>query len=108
MPHLFAKCADQAIHIKILMISDGIPILLITSNPSNFQSFLILNLADMQYKKSKNNNAANIFAYATSIINFLVVAQFFKTIYKSIFKHLFAAGSRDGGLVMPIPMYFVL
>lgn len=34
-PHSFTRCAGQAIHIKALMISDGMPVLWITLNPSD-------------------------------------------------------------------------
>lgn len=35
IPHSFARCAGQAIHIKSLTISDGMPVLWITLNLSD-------------------------------------------------------------------------
>ena len=46
-PHSFAKCADQAIHMKALMLSDGMPVLWIMINPSDLRSVLVLVLAGM-------------------------------------------------------------
>ena len=56
-PYSFARCACLVIHIKALIISDGMPVLKITLNPSDFRSFLILVLAGMHYENSDPNNS---------------------------------------------------
>ena len=105
-PHSFARCAEQAIHIKALMISDGMLVLWITLNPSDLQCFLVLILAGVQCEDSRNSNTADAFARATATMNPIVVAQFFETICTGIFEHLLAAGSKDGGLLGPVSTYF--
>lgn len=60
----------------------------------------------MQYKLNGINTFVVTFAKMTAIMNPIAVAHFFKTTYCSIFKHLLAAGSKDGSLFGPISIYF--
>ena len=104
--HSFAKCANQATHIKALMLSDGRPVFWITINPSDLRRMLVLIFAGMRYQDNSINNSAEIFARTTAIINPIAVAHFFETTYYSIFEHLMAAGSKDRGLLGRVPIYF--
>ncbi|WP_375449088.1 hypothetical protein [uncultured Nostoc sp.] len=105
-PHCFAKCANQAIHIKALMLSDGMPVLWITINPSDLQSTLVLILAGMRYEDNGVNNSAEAFARMTATMNPVAVARFFEATCRGIFEHLLAAGSKDGWLLGPVSTYF--
>lgn len=60
-PHFFAKCAEQNLFIKTLMISDGMSTLWITLNPLHFQSFLVLIFADVRLEDNNSNTSAKEF-----------------------------------------------
>ncbi len=105
-PHSFARFAEQAVHIKALMINDGMPVLWITLNPSALQSFLVLVLAGVRYESSESNGTADAFVRATATMNPVAVARFFEAICTGIFEHLLAAGSNNGGLLGPVSTYF--
>ena len=91
---------------KATMISDGMLVLWITLNPSDFRSFLVLVLAGVRYESSESNRTADAFAFATATMNLLAIAQFFEAICTSIFKHLLATGPKNGGLPGPVSTYF--
>lgn len=105
-PHLFTKCAKQSLFIRALMISNGISILWITLNPSDLQSFLVLIFADVWFENNGPTNSTKEFRQAKSIINLLVLAQFFKTIYTGIFKYLLIIRSIKRGLLGIVSIYF--
>lgn len=105
-PHSFAKCANKATHIKALMLSDGIPVLWITINPSDLQSTLVLILAGMRYQDNGINNSAEVLARKTAIMNPVAVTYFFEATCHGIFEHLLVAGSKDEGLLGPVSTYF--
>ena len=60
----------------------------------------------MRYKDSKNSNTIDIFVHTTTTMNPIVVAQFFKTIYKDIFNYLLATRSSHCGFLRPVSIYF--
>ncbi len=105
-PHLFARCADQAIYIKALMIRDKIQVLWIVLNPMDIRSFLVLVLAGVEYKGSESNGTTETFTRVIVIINPVVVAHCFETICMRIFEYLLAAGSDCGGFLRPVSTYF--
>ena len=99
-PYYFAKCAKQATHIKVLMLSDRMSMLWITINPSDLQSTLVLIFADIRYKDNGVNNSAEAFARLTATMNPVAMARFFEATCRSIFEHLLAAGFKDRGLLV--------
>ncbi len=63
-PHSFAKCAEQNLFIRSLMISDGMSTVWITLNPSDLRSFLVLILAGVRLGDSGSNTSAEEFRRA--------------------------------------------
>lgn len=45
-------------------------------------------VAELKYKNSRYNDIAEVFIYATIIINLVIIARFFKAIYMQIFEYL--------------------
>ena len=91
----FAKCGNQATHIKALIFNDGMHILWITINPSDLQNTLVLIFAGMRYKDNGVINSAKASARITSTLNSVAVASFFEASCHNIFKHLLATGFKD-------------
>ena len=75
-------------------------------NPLNFKSLLVLILDSIRYKDFESNNTTNIFIRAIAIMNLIVIAQFFETIYISIFDHLLAAKSNHRIFLRLMYIYF--
>ncbi len=105
-PHSFAKCAEQNLFIRSLMISNGMSIIWITLNPSDFRSFLVLILASVRLEDSGSSTSAEKFRWATAVMNPVAVAQFFEAICTGILKRLLAAGSTGEGLRGPVSTYY--
>ncbi len=63
-------------------------------------------LADIRYKLNGVNTSEEVFARMTAIMNPVAAAYFFEAMCRSIFEHLLAAGSKNGGLLSPISTYF--
>lgn len=59
--HSFAKCAEQSLIIRALIISDGISTLWITLNPSDLRSFLVLILAGVPFENNRPTTSAKEF-----------------------------------------------
>ena len=106
IPHSHGQYADQAMHIKALMVSDGMPIFWITLNPSDLQSPLVLTFARVHLDSSITETTAKCFQESTAVMNPVAVVQFFNTTCQGIFKHLLQAESGSGGLFGPVLTYF--
>lgn len=102
----FAKCIEQSLFIKMLMISNRICTMWIMLNLSDLQSFLILIFAKVQLRNSNLNTSVKKFRQATAIINLLAIAQFFKATCTGIFKRLLAAKFTEDGLFGLVSTYF--
>lgn len=102
----FAKCANQVIYIKALMLSYEMLVLQITINFSDLKSILVLIFIDIRYKNNSVNNFRKAFARMTTIINLIAIACCFETTCYNIFMHLLAANSKNKGLFNPISIYF--
>lgn len=106
-PHSHSQCAEQAVHMKALMVSDRMPTLWITLNPFDLRSPLVLCFAGVQLDTSiMNVTTMKQMQESTATMNPVAVAQFFDTTCKEIFCHLLKAGSSDGGLFGPVSTYF--
>lgn len=73
------------------MLSDGMPVLWITLNPSDLRSTLVMELAGMVYEDSNQANSLNEFNRVTATMNPVAVALFFNAIWEGVFGHLLAA-----------------
>lgn len=104
--HFFAKCTKQSSVIKILIMSDKIFILQIILNPSNLKSFLVLILARVQLEDCSLNSFVKKLRWTIVIMNLVVIAQFFKIIYTSIFKHILAVCSTQNRFFRSVLTYF--
>ena len=104
VPYLFAKCYEYCLQLRALMITDGMPLLWITFNPSDLRSPIVLLLAGVSLPMS--DGAASAFKTATATMNPVAIATFFDETCKAIFDHLLAAGSSEGGLFGPVSTYF--
>ncbi len=60
----------------------------------------------MQYELNGVNTSAKAFARMTATMNPVAMACFFRATCYGIFEHLLAAGSKDGGILGPISIYF--
>lgn len=105
-PHSFVKCFEQRLIIRALMISNGISPIWVTLNVSDFCSFLILILAEVQLENNGLVISTGEFGKITAIMNPVAVAQFFEAACTSIFKRLFAARSTQSSLLGPVSTYF--
>ena len=106
VPHSHSRCANQAMHIKALMVSERMPTFWITLNPSNLQSLLVLTFAGVHLEFSITDATAKYLQESTAAMNPVAMAQFFNTTCQGIFKHLLQAGSGSGGLFGPVSTYF--
>ena len=88
------------------MLNDGMPMLWIIINLSDFQSTLVLILRDMRYKNNGVNNFAKAFARIIAKINSVAPTRFFKATCCGIFEHLLAIGFKNRGLLGPISTNF--
>lgn len=88
------------------MLNNKISIFKIRINLFDFWKTLILIFAGMQYKLNSIYTFIKVFVRITTIIKPIVIACFFETIYHSIFKHFFAADSKDKELFGHISTYF--
>lgn len=91
---------------QALILSNKMLVLWITINFYDLQSTLILILAGMWFKDKYVNNFAEAIARITAIINLVAMARFFEATCRGIFKHLLAAGFKNGGLLGPVSIYF--
>lgn len=60
----------------------------------------------MRYKINSINTSKQIFAKMRATMNSIAVAHIFETTYYDILKHLFVAGSKNGGLFSSVIIYF--
>ena len=67
--HSHSQCAEQATHIKALMINDGMPTLWITLNPSDLQSPLILLFAGVQLDPNFTDTITKHLRQSTAVMN---------------------------------------
>lgn len=74
------------------MLSDGMPVLWITLNPSDLRSTLVMELAGMVYEDRNQADSLNEFNRVTATTNPVAVALFFNAIWEGVFGHLLAAG----------------
>ena len=72
--HLHSRCAEQAVHIKALMVSDGMPTLWMTLNLSDLQSPLVLSFARVKLDSQITDATAKRLRESTSVINLVAVA----------------------------------
>ena len=78
-PHLHSQCTEQAVHIKALMVSDGMSTLWMTLNSSDLQSLLVLLFAGVKLDSQITDARAKQLRESTSVMNPVAVAQFFDT-----------------------------
>ncbi len=104
VPHSFAKCYEYRLQMRALMITNGMPVLWITFNPSDLRCPIVLWLAGIRLPVS--DNTASAFKTATATINPIAIATFFNQTCTAIFDHLLAAGSIEGELFGPVSTYF--
>lgn len=77
-PHSHAKCAEQAVPIKALMVSDGMPSLWIMLNPSDLKSPLVLSLAGVEFETDiASHTAIAKIREKTATMNPVAVASIF-------------------------------
>ena len=93
-------------HIKALMISDGMPTLWMTLNSFDLQSPLVLSFAGVKLDSQITDAIAKQLRESISVMNPVAMAQFFDTICQGVFNHLLQIGSIDGGLFDPVSTYF--
>lgn len=105
-PHSFAKCFEQRLRIRELIINNGISSLLILLNSLDFHSFLVLIFARVQLKDNGSATSAGKFGKIIVIINLVAVIKFLEAIYTSIFKHFFTAKFTESNLLKLISTYF--
>lgn len=60
----------------------------------------------MYYENNYYNNLTEIFGQVTTIMNLIIVVQFFKTICTAIFQHLLNVGSWEKIFSRPVSIYF--
>ena len=106
-PNSYAKCYEQAVYIKALMVNHGMPALWITLNPSDLKSTLVLTLAGVQISESQSpNQNATSFYSAVATMNPIAVAQFFETICSAVFENLLSSDAIHSGFLGPVSTYF--
>ena len=106
-PNSYAKCYEQAIYIKALMVDHGMPALWITINPSDLKSPLVLTLAGVEILDANHRAQSVSYLYAaTATMNPIAVAQFFEATCSAIFDYLLHHGSTGLGLLGPVSTYF--
>ncbi len=104
IPHSFAKCHEYRLQMRALMITNGMPVLWITFNPSDLRCPIVLWLAGIRLPVF--DNTASVFKTATATMNPLAIATFFNITCIAIFDHLLAAGSIKDGIFGPVLTYF--
>lgn len=75
-PHSHSRCAEQAVHINALMVSDGMPTLWITLNPSDFRSPLVLSFAGVQLETAVMNGTIRQMQESAATMSPVAVAFF--------------------------------
>ena len=106
-PHFHSQCAEQAVHIKFLMISDGMPTLWITLNLSDLWSLLVLSYAGVQLDFDFTDTTAKRLQESIAVMNSVAVAQFFNNTCQRILNHLLQNdGFSNAGLFGSISTYF--
>lgn len=105
-PQFFTKYANQPSYIKALILNDGMPVLWITINLFDFRRSLVLILAGMLYELNDANTSLKAIARMIATMNNIAMAYFSETIYRGIFEHLLAAGSKNRRLFNLISTYF--
>ena len=106
-PNSYAKCHEQAVYIKALMVNNGMPVLWITLNPSDLKNALVLTLAGVQISDANaGSKSASRFRAATAIINPVAVAQFFEATCAAVFDELLHDRVSGTGLLRPVSTYF--
>ena len=106
-PNSYAKCHEQAVYIKALMVNNGMPVLWITLNPSDLKSALVLTLAGVQISDANaGSESASRFRAATATMNPVAVAQFFEATCATVFDGLLHDGVSGTGFLGPVSTYF--
>ena len=107
-PNSYAKCYEQIVYIKALMVNNGMPALWITLNPLDLKSPLVLSLAGVELPINGNceNQTASSLRSAAATMNPVAVAQFFQSICSAIFEHLLQDSPANPGLFGPVSTYF--
>ena len=67
---------------------------------------MIIYFVDVNYKSVISINAANNFNWITTTMNFVVVVQFFNSIYKNVFEYLLTVNSLNNDFFDLIFTYF--
>ena len=106
IPYLFTRYAIQAIHIKILIFNNKIPVFWIIFNSFDLQSSLVSIFAKVRYKNNNFNNSIKQFRQITITINLIIVTKFLETICIAVFKYLLNAKSQKNGLLKLVSIYF--
>lgn len=89
------------------MVSNGMPALWLTLNPSDLRSPLVLSLAGVKLDPALlDTTAIKNLQESTATMNSVAIAQSFDVICKEIFEYLLAAGSKTGGIFGPVSTYF--
>lgn len=86
VPHSFAKCYQYRLHLRALMVIDGMPSLWITFNPSDLRCPIVLHLAGVTMPVT--DATASAFRSHTATMNPVAIAVFFDETCKVIFDHL--------------------
>ena len=106
-PNSYAKCHEQAVYIKALMVNNGMPVLWITVNPSDLKSVMVLTLAGVQMSDANvGSEIASCFRAATATINPVAVAQFFEATCAAVFDGLLHDGVSRTGFLGLVSTYF--
>lgn len=96
MPHLYAKCLEHKLILKVISVSYDFFALGITVNPSDLRCLLVLLLANVSLSTANNQIAFKKIQDHSATMNPVVVAQFFHIICATIINHLLASGRQDG------------
>lgn len=75
-------------------------------NLLDFQSFLILIFADVQFENNTSTTSIKEFGWVIVIMNLIVIAQFFETVYTKIFINLLVVEFIKNSFLGSISIYF--
>ncbi len=104
--HSFAKCIEQNLFIRSLMIRNGMSTIWIILNLSDLRSFLVLILVGIRLEDRGLSTSTKEIRWAKAVMNLVAVAQFFEATWTCIFKRFLAARSMGIGLLEPVSTYY--
>ncbi len=103
-PHLYAQYFQFRMQLKVLIVTNGMPVFWITINLVDLQCPLVIRFAGVELELLCK--IQSVFRRKTATINPVGVTKFFHIICEAIFMSLFGAGQTKRRLLRSISNYF--